>query len=91
MDSYRLLPDGGHGIKFLKTILKVNYGAAAYVVTWRAHNLSLQDDADVLACAVDPITHQVVVLDAYNVPNRHKNVRDTIQVRRRVVYSVFSL
>ena len=39
-----------------------------------------QPDADVLACAVNPDTSQVVVMDTYNVPDDHNNIRDTIQV-----------
>ena len=39
-----------------------------------------QPDADVLACAVNPDTNQVVVMDTYNVPDDHNNIPDTIQV-----------
>ena len=39
-----------------------------------------QPDADVLACAVNPDTSQVVVMDTYNVPDDHNNIPDTIQV-----------
>ena len=47
-----------------------------------------QPDADVLACAVNPDTSQVVVMDTYNVPDDHNNIRDTIQV---IGYNFFSI
>eukprot|EP00731_Ephydatia_muelleri_P037926 Em0599g4a len=49
---------------------------------WIAIGFSLKQempDADVLACAVNPDTSQVVVMDTYNVPDDHNNIPDTIQ------------
>eukprot|EP00731_Ephydatia_muelleri_P018005 Em0011g45a len=49
---------------------------------WIAIGFSLKpdmEDADVLACALHPSTQTPVILDAYNIPNDHENIRDTIQ------------
>ena len=44
----------------------------------------MQDDSDVLACAVDPLTGSIAVVDAYNVPDVDNDVRDTVQVRKGI-------
>ena len=45
------------------------------------HAVIIQGDSDVLACAVDPQTRAVVLIDAYNPPSLIRaHERDTIQV-----------
>ena len=48
-----------------------------------------KDDTDVLMCGVDPVTHQVGIVDAYNtVSVMYSSVRDTTQVTKFVCVCV---